>query len=119
MFLKPEGMVPFSVHQKQETRFGLLNVAYVAYVEINVFNQQFRLLKRNGNVHVYTLNGIIRPNNYVDKINGVRIFVLGPNLVFSTTFGLTVTWNGNHKVDVILCDTYVNYVCGLCGNADG
>lgn len=112
-------MIPFSIHQKQETRNGRENVAYVAYVEINVFNQQFRLLKKNGNRHRYTINGIIRPNNYVDNINGVRIYVSGANLVFSTTFGLTVTWNGNHKVDVILCDTYAKHVCGLCGNGDG
>lgn len=118
-FFKPQDLVPFSITQKQEERNGNKRVAYISYMEINVFNKQFRLLKKVGNLHRYTINGIIGSNNYFDSINGIRIYVSGSNLVFSTTFGLTLIWNGNHKADVVLCDTYANHVCGLCGNADG
>ena len=112
-------MIPFNIRQKQETRHGQTKVSYIAYVEINVFNHQYRLLKKQGIKHKYTIDGITGQNYFQDKLNGVKVFVSGPNLVFSTTFGLTVSWNGDHKVDVVLCDTYANYVCGLCGNADG
>lgn len=112
-------MVPFSITQKQEERFGNQRVAYISYMEINVFNMQFRLLKKVGNNHRYTIDGVIGSNNYVDRVNGIRVYLSGMNLVFSTQFGLTLFWDGNHKADVILCDTYANYVCGLCGNADG
>ncbi|CAF0928390.1 unnamed protein product, partial [Brachionus calyciflorus] len=115
----PNGMIPFSVTQKQEQRFNRTNVAYVAHIYINVYNRQYRLLKKEKGKHKYTIDGLLSPNNYHDKLTGVKVFLSGGNLVFSTQFGLTVTWNGDHKVDVTLCDTYANYVCGLCGNADG
>ena len=113
------GMIPFTINQKQEVRNNNPSVAYISYIDINVFNHQYRLLKRKNGMHVYTIDGIKSLNNYEDKINGVKVYMSGPNLVFSTTFGLTVSWNGDDRVDVVLCDTYSNYVCGFCGNADG
>ena len=74
---------------------------------------------RRKTLHNYTIDGIMGLNDYEDKINGVRIYLSGKNIVFSTKFGLTVLWDGYHRLEVILCDTYSNYVCGLCGNADG
>ncbi|CAF0786128.1 unnamed protein product [Brachionus calyciflorus] len=115
----PDDLVPFSISQKQENRNGRMNVAYVSHIDINVYNRQYRLLKKEKGKHKYTIDGLLSPNNYHDKLTGVKVFLSGGNLVFSTQFGLTVTWNGDHKVDVTLCDTYANYVCGLCGNADG
>lgn len=112
-------MVPFSVRQKHEIRNGRLNVAFIQYVEINVFNNDYRLLKKDNKTHKYTINGIIGPNDYEDKINGVRIYIRAGNLIFSTQFGLTLTWNGDHRIDVNLCNTYSGFVCGLCGNGDG
>ncbi|CAF0944073.1 unnamed protein product [Brachionus calyciflorus] len=115
----PNGLIPFSVSQKQETRHGKTNVAYIQYIDVNVYNRQYRLLKKQNGKHVYTIDGILSPNDYQDKQNGIKIYLSAGNLVLSTQFGLTVTWNGDHKVDVNLCNTYSNYVCGLCGNADG
>ena len=51
--------------------------------------------------------------------NGVNIVNSGGSLVLSTNFGLTVTWNGDAKSDVSVCDAYAGYTCGLCGNSDG
>ena len=39
-------------------------------------------------------------------------------MIFSTTFGLSILWNGNDRIEVNLCDSYANRICGLCGNAD-
>lgn len=58
-------------------------------------------------------------NNYFDSQNGIKIFYSVDNIIFSTKFGLTIKWNGLHKAHILLCDYYSNYVCGLCGNADG
>ncbi|CAF1099963.1 unnamed protein product, partial [Brachionus calyciflorus] len=115
----PSGIIPFSVYQKHELRNGKTNVAYIQYVDINVFNHRYRLLKKENDTHRYTIDGILSPNDYEDKQNGVKIYLSAGSLVLSTQFGLTITWNGDHRSDVYLCDTYANYVCGLCGNADG
>lgn len=55
----------------------------------------------------------------MESDGSIKVYLSGGNIVFSTTFGLTVTWNGEHKAEVLLCDAYSKYVCGLCGNADG
>lgn len=49
----------------------------------------------------------------------IDIYMQGANLVLSTDFGLTVAFDGNHRMSLTLCDAYKGTVCGLCGNADG
>jgi hypothetical protein len=115
----PSGLVPFSVKQRQEMRPGKIGVAFIQYVEINVFDHQYRLLKKEGGRFHITIDGQDRPSSWNDETNGIKIYNVGKNLLFSTGFGLTVHWNGEHKADVSLCDAYANSVCGLCGNADG
>ena len=88
-------------------------VSYVRYVEVRVFNLTIRLLKNNA-VHI---NGV--PSFVPFASQGVNIVNLGGSLILSTNFGLTVSWNGDAKADVSLCDAYAGYTCGLCGNSDG
>ena len=40
-------------------------------------------------------------------------------MVFQIKSLLKVTWDGNHAVDIQLCDSMKRKVCGLCGNFDG
>lgn len=118
-FLKPGHLTPFSIRQKQEGRSGSSNkVAYIQYIEIFMDGDEYRLLKKKDNKFVFTVNGLKKPNDYIEDDGSVKTFLAGGNIVFTTEFGLTVTWNGDHKADITLCDTYSNYVCGLCGNAD-
>jgi hypothetical protein len=82
---------------------------------------QYRLLRKSGafsNVIPFTINGVSRTAPFVDA-SGTQILINGGNLVFSTSFGLTVFWNGQNRVKETLCDAYSTYVCGLCGNGDG
>ncbi len=67
----------------------------------------------------FTINDVSRKAPYSDNVNGINIVFKGGKLVFSTNFGLTVSWNGNDAVTETLCDSYADYVCGLCGNGDG
>ncbi len=39
--------------------------------------------------------------------------------MFSTNFGLTVSFDGRDVAEYNLCDAYKSYVCGLCGDGDG
>lgn len=122
MTSKPAGLVPFSIKQKQEERGGSANsknVAYIRYLDILIYGREYKLVKKVAGKFVFTIDDITMPSTFTDDVNGIKVYVSGNNLMFSTNFGLTVSWDGNHKADVTLCDTYANYVCGLCGNADG
>jgi hypothetical protein len=103
--------------QKQEQRKGVPNaenVAFIRHIEINVYRKKFTLEKN----HVFTVNGQRRNTPYKGR-NGEQAINIGGQLVFTTKFGLTILWDGNQQAQVLLCDTYRRYVCGLCGNADG
>ena len=119
--IKPIGLVPFNILQKQERRQGVPNedrVSFIRYIEINVYGQRFRLLKKTNTAFSFDLNGYTNNPPYIDK-NGVNIILYGGRMFFSTIFGLTILWNGNDGVEVHLCDVYRSKICGLCGNADG
>ncbi len=115
----PSGLVPFNVKQKQEMRPGKIGVAFIQYVEINVFDHQYQLLQKKNGVFNLKIDGQNQPSNWNDEKNKIFIYISGRNIIFSTSFGLTIQWNGNHQAEIQLCDAYANSVCGLCGNADG
>lgn len=115
-------MTPFNVRIKQENRDGVpnaQNVAFVRYVEINVFGREYRLLKRVANRIQFSVDGQLTDVPYYDAANQVSVFLGGGRLWFTTKFSLNVAWDGDVRFDVNLCSTYSKYVCGLCGNADG
>lgn len=89
-------------------------MSYIEYVEINVYGQQIRLLKNL----TFTVNGIALTAPFSNS-NGIKINILGGNLVFSSGFGLKIVWDGDASASYSLCDAYSAFVCGLCGNADG
>ena len=65
-----------------------------------------------------TINGV--PSSAPFSQNGINIYVAGGLIVYSTDFGLTLSWNGvESHYEISLCDSYSKFVCGLCGNADG
>lgn len=112
-------MVPFNVKQKHETRLGKKGVSFIEFIEVNVHGHQYRLLHKQGWNFKFTIDGLDRPIPYNDLENGVKIFRSRRNMYFNADFGLKITWDGNHRAELDLCDSYANVVCGLCGNADG
>jgi len=113
-------LTPFNVRHKQEGSKDNPAVAYLRYIEININGVQYRLLKKEklfSKVIPFTINGVSRTAPFTDP-TGINIAINGGMLSFSTSFGLTVSWNGVSKVEETLCDAYSNYVCGLCGNGD-
>ena len=80
---------------------------------MQVFDQVFTITESLG----FLRNGIPYPTPYDDK-NGIDVFVQGSYIVLNAGFGLSIRWNGI-ILQVLLCNEYAGYVCGLCGNADG
>jgi hypothetical protein len=66
----------------------------------------------------FTVNGIYRYPPYQDS-NGVKVINQGGQLVLTTPFGVTITWDGDQTMSTALCDAYAGYICGLCGNGAG
>jgi hypothetical protein len=93
-------------------------------LEINVYGSKYRLYKKNAELmHVYTINddlGVDEENDFVQyESENVKIFFYGDDILFTAAFGLTISWDGDQISDVSLCDSYNEYVCGICGNSDG
>ena len=72
---------------------------------------------------VYTIDddlGVDEENDFVQyESENVKIFFYGEYILFTAAFGLTISWDGDQISDVSLCDSYNEYVCGICGNSDG
>jgi len=100
-------------------RPGKIGVSFFQYIDVEVYGDVYRLSKFTNYATSFEVNGLLRPVPFNDKKNAIDVFQSGKNLLFSTGFGLTIVWNGNHQAEVSLCDAYANSVCGLCGNADG
>ncbi len=71
--IQPPTLVPFNVRQKHEPVVdGSKIVAYVRYVEINVFGIQYRLLRMDESIWdiPFTLNGVKKRAPYSDESLG-------------------------------------------------
>ena len=108
--------MPFNIKQKQTTR-GVVNarVSYIDYLEVNAYNNSYRLLQKKK----FQKNGVNTDIPFTDLDGKVKVVKKGFVTLFTTEFGLTITFDGNMRQTVRLCDAYKNNVCGLCGNADG
>ena len=56
---------------------------------------------------------------YNDINTGITVSTTCGKIVFTTEFGLTVTWDGNSASTQTISDGYGGFICGLCGNGDG
>ena len=93
-------------------------LSFIRYIEINVYANQFKLIRFDNNSKTFELNNVSYPVPYSDS-NGTNIVLAGEKIQFSTSFGLTILWDGYNRAQVLLCDSYAGSVCGLCGNGDG
>lgn len=50
---------------------------------------------------------------------GVQVSSSGFYIVIATDFGLTVKFDGSHRVEVTLPSAFGQKVCGMCGNYNG
>jgi len=119
----PKHLEPFTILQKQEKRPKLPNaniVSFISYLELITLGTYFKLEKKNEktNKHTFYVNNVITNLPYSHP-RGLHALIIAGEFVVTTRFGLTIIWDGDHKASVLMCDTYSNHVCGLCGNADG
>ncbi|CAM4606866.1 unnamed protein product [Lepidochelys olivacea] len=105
----------FNVEAANERRGGNTRVSYVQYVDVDVRGLRITL-EKGGVVKVNGKGEIIIP---FAPSPGVQISSSGLYVMVSTDFGLTVKFDGNHRVEVTLPSSFKEKVCGMCGNYNG
>ncbi|CAM5164066.1 unnamed protein product [Natator depressus] len=105
----------FNVEAANERRGGNTRVSYVQYVDVDVHGLRITL-EKGGVVKVNGKGEIIIP---FAPSPGVQISSSGLYVMVSTDFGLTVKFDGNHRVEVNLPSSFKEKVCGMCGNYNG
>ncbi|KAM3842689.1 LOW QUALITY PROTEIN: zonadhesin, like [Diretmus argenteus] len=108
------GLPYFTVDTQNEHRGSNKRVSYVRAVVINVDGVTVVLSK----ARKVQVNGTaVAPP--LTLTNGLKIYLSGKFVVFETTFGLRVRFDGNHHADVTLPTSYGGQLCGMCGNFNG
>ena len=109
--IKPSDLEKFTLYQKQEGRGGNV-VSYVKLLELHVYGRIYRLSREGFSRDNIKISVPFKDEDDVSVVN------LGGRLSLSTKFGLTVNYADAFS-EVLLCNSYADHVCGLCGNADG
>ncbi|XP_039862472.1 alpha-tectorin-like isoform X6 [Simochromis diagramma] len=107
------GLPYYRVEGKNEHR-GSTQVSWTRLVKVHVYNDTIELVKgRRGQAKV---NGNFASTPFSLSNGTVQVYVSGFSVVVSTDFGLVVSYDTNHYVQISLTYTYQNTTCGLCGN---
>uniref|UniRef100_A0A669CE63 Uncharacterized protein n=1 Tax=Oreochromis niloticus TaxID=8128 RepID=A0A669CE63_ORENI len=107
------GLPYYRVEGKNEHR-GSTQVAWTRLVKVHVYNDTIELVKgRHGEAKV---NGNFASTPFFLSNGTVQVYESGFSVVVSTDFGLMVSYDTNHYVQISVPYTYQNATCGLCGN---
>ncbi|XP_061452965.1 IgGFc-binding protein-like [Rhineura floridana] len=103
---------PFTVNVENNNR-GNKEVSYTKVVTLEVYDVTIVLSQEHPRKIQVNEVFVNLPFYHEDKI---KAFISGNEGLMKTDFGLTVTFDWNSYVKVIVPSTYANAVCGLCGN---
>lgn len=110
------GLPYYRVEGKNEHR-GSTRVSWTRLVKVHVYNDTIELVKgRRGQAKV---NGNFASTPFSLSNGTVQVYESGFSVFVSTDFGLVVSYDTNHYVQISLPYTYQNATCGLCGNFNG
>ncbi|XP_065327650.1 alpha-tectorin-like [Pelmatolapia mariae] len=106
----------YRVEGKNEHR-GSTRVSLTRLVKVHVYNDTIELVKgRRGQAKV---NGNFASTPFFLSNGTVQVYESGFSVFVSTDFGLVVSYDTNHYVQISLPYNYQNATCGLCGNFNG
>ncbi|ETE64498.1 IgGFc-binding protein, partial [Ophiophagus hannah] len=111
---KNPALTPFLVTVENSNR-GYKSVSFTKAVTLEVYNTTISLSKSaQGRIEV---DGVLvdLPFSYENKLT---VSQSGIHIIIITNFDLTISFDLDNNVRVVLPSTYANSVCGLCGNAN-
>ncbi|KAI8501527.1 hypothetical protein Bbelb_207980, partial [Branchiostoma belcheri] len=103
----------FNVETRNENR-GNPRVSYVTDVTVEVYNHTI-VVEKNKIVYIDQLITTLP----AEPRAGLTVKFVGQYVTIETGFGLKVSFDGRHRVEVVLPDLYHSALCGLCGNYNG
>ncbi|XP_053165007.1 zonadhesin-like [Hemicordylus capensis] len=103
----------FNVEAKNEHR-GNPSVSYVQRVLVEVYGQQIEILKNHPNQVL--VNKVLTTLPVIGFKDSVTVSRSGRYVTLETDFGLTVSYDTDHSVEIRVPTTYFNRTCGMCGN---
>ncbi|XP_067851819.1 IgGFc-binding protein-like [Heptranchias perlo] len=106
----------FNIEAKNENR-GNAKVSYVQRVTVAVHGHNVRIVKRESHRVLVDKEWTTLPVTLVD--GAVSVSRSGRYVVLATDFGLHVSYDTDHSVEVKVPSTYFNKTCGMCGNYNG
>ncbi|XP_077341251.1 IgGFc-binding protein-like [Lithobates pipiens] len=107
-------LAEFNVEAVNEHRGSSTRVSYINYVNIDMNGYRITL-EKNRNVKVNNIS-VALPVALHPNMN---IFLSGHDVLVTTAFGVSVRFDGNHRVVVNIPREYASKVCGICGNFNG
>uniref|UniRef100_A0A3Q3MIT6 Uncharacterized protein n=1 Tax=Mastacembelus armatus TaxID=205130 RepID=A0A3Q3MIT6_9TELE len=103
----------YRVEGKNEHR-GTTHVSWTRLVKVYVYNETIELVK--GHRGEAKVNGNFARTPVFLRNGTIQIYESGFSVIVSTDFGLTVSYDAYHYVQISVPYTYQNATCGLCGN---
>ncbi|CAK6971012.1 alpha-tectorin-like [Scomber scombrus] len=107
------GLPYYRVEGKNEHR-GSTRVSWTRLVKVFVYNETIELVK--GHRGEAKVNGNFAATPFYLNNGTVQVYESGFSVIFSTDFGLEVSYDTDHYVRISVPYTYQNATCGLCGN---
>ncbi|KAH0624212.1 hypothetical protein JD844_007761 [Phrynosoma platyrhinos] len=108
------GLPFFNIEAKNEHRWGNPSVSYVQRVLVEVYGQQFEIVK---NDHSHVLVNKVLTTLPVHRLNGsISVERNGRYVRLETDFHLSVSYDTDHSVEIRVPTSYFNQTCGMCGN---
>ena len=115
-YFKPNHLKPFSVKIRNERRSNFAGVSFIRNIEIEIEGKLY-ILNKFDNKNFIVADGFATNMSFTDKI--AEISLPSNRLKFVSASGLYIVWDGYERIDVLMCEAYNNFVCGLCGNSNG
>nr|XP_054605671.1 alpha-tectorin isoform X1 [Nothobranchius furzeri]XP_054605672.1 alpha-tectorin isoform X1 [Nothobranchius furzeri]XP_054605673.1 alpha-tectorin isoform X1 [Nothobranchius furzeri]XP_054605674.1 alpha-tectorin isoform X1 [Nothobranchius furzeri]XP_054605675.1 alpha-tectorin isoform X1 [Nothobranchius furzeri] len=103
----------YRVEGKNEHR-GSTHVAWTRLVKVFVYNETIELVK--GHHGEAKVNGLFASTPFSLRDDTIQVYESGFSVIVSTDFGLMVSYDANHYVQISVPYSYQNATCALCGN---
>ncbi|XP_039197436.1 IgGFc-binding protein-like isoform X7 [Crotalus tigris] len=107
------GLPYFNVEAKNEHR-GNPSVSYVQRVLVEVYGQRIEILK--GHKNQVLVNKVLTRLSVRKLNNALRVDINGRYVTLETDFGLIVSYDTDHSVEIRVPTNFFNKTCGMCGN---
>ncbi|XP_041082055.1 IgGFc-binding protein-like [Polyodon spathula] len=105
---------PFSVRVQNE-KWGRGTVSVTKLVELGIYGSNFTLTQ--GLTGKIKVNGVLENLPFV--LGDVRVYRKGVHVVIKSNAGIKVTYDLHYQMSVMVPQTYMGQMCGLCGNYNG